>query len=289
MINEIEAKSILLYNKNPQNWFGVHYYLNIYRGCTHGCIYCDTRSECYKIDNFDKEINVKINAVNLLTKELAKKRKKGLIGFGSTTDPYIPLEAKYRLTREALKIVRDYHNPLFLLTKSDLVLSDIDIISEINNDTSACIAFTITTANDKLASIIEPNAPKPSSRFKAMKTLTDKGIKCGILIMPVLPFITDKKENIEEIVCNASLSGVSFIYFYPALTLRDRQRDYFYQHISDNLKKKYISTYGSSYNCNALNYRELMNYFNDLCIKYNIKYDMQDCGNEKASIQTELF
>jgi len=172
MIHEIEAKKLLITNPHPSSWFGVKYYLNIYRGCMHGCIYCDTRSECYNIDNFDTDISVKTNAIELLKKELLAKRFRETIGFGSASDPYVPIEKKYELTKQALEVVKDFRFPLSLLTKSNLVLRDADIISEISKQNYACIAFTITTADDELAKIIEPHAPLPSQRFQAMGILS---------------------------------------------------------------------------------------------------------------------
>jgi len=171
MIHEIEAKKLLITNPHPSYWFGVKYYLNIYRGCMHGCIYCDTRSECYNIDNFDTDISVKTNAIELLKKELSSKRSKETIGFGSASDPYVQIEKKYELTKQALNVVKDFRFPLFLLTKSNLVIRDAEILRQINKQNYACVAFTITTADDNLAKIIEPHAPLPSQRFQAMSIL----------------------------------------------------------------------------------------------------------------------
>ena len=289
MIKEIEAKSILLYNKRPSTWFGVHYYLNIYRGCSHGCIYCDSRSECYKIEDFDKDISIKTNAIDLLRKELAKKRYKETIGFGSTSDAYLPIEQSYELTRKALELIKEYHFPVFILTKSNLVLRDIDLLESINNQNYACVAFTITTTDDKLASFIEPNAPLPSKRLEAMAILSSLGIKCGIVVMPMLPFITDNKENITDIVEKGKKYGAGFIYATFSVTLRDRQRDYFYSKISPDLKEKYVDKYKNYYNCTVPNYSKLKEYFMKLCKENNISTSMPSYDHENNTIQLNIF
>jgi len=289
MINEIEAKSILIYNKRPSSWFGVHYYLNIYRGCTHGCIYCDSRSECYKIENFDTEVNVKTNAIELLKSALVKKRKKETLGFGSTSDTYNPLELKYGFTRRALELARELRYPVFILTKSNLVVRDLDILCDINNQNYACVAFTITTVDDELAKKIEPNAPLPSKRFEAMSILSSMGIRTGTVIMPMLPYITDTIENIEGIVEKSNKAGANFIYSSFSVTLRDRQREYYYDKIGSELKDKYIAKYKNYYSCGVPNYSKLKKRFIELCKKYNISTEMPSYYKENAKAQMSMF
>ena len=289
MIKEIEAKSLLIYNKHPSSWFGVHYYLNIYRGCSHGCIYCDSRSECYGIDNFDKEIAVKINAVEKLQAKLIKKRTRETIGFGSTSDAYDPIELKYELTRKALKIIKDLRFPVFILTKSNLVARDIDLISEINEQNYACVCFTIVTANDDLAKKIEPGAPAPSKRFEAMALLSSLGIKTGAMIMPTLPFITDNEKNITDIVEAVHKNGGSFIYPSFSMTLRDRQRDYYYDKIGKDLAAKYNQKFGNNYSCYSPNYKALKAKLNELARKYNISTEMPSYDKENSKVQLNLF
>ena len=289
MTHEIEAKKILNTNKHPSSWFGVKYYLNIYRGCMHGCIYCDTRSECYKIDNFDNDISVKTNSIDLLKKELARKRYRETIGFGSTSDPYVPIEKSYGLTKQALNVIRDFQFPLFLLTKSNLVIRDTEIISQINKQNYACVAFTITTTNDELAKIIEPHAPLPSERLKAMSILSVMGIKTGIIIMPVLPYITDTEENIINIVKQAKLHDASFVYPSFGVTLRDRQRDYFYNHIDDNIRKKYIDKYKNYYQCTSPNYKNLKAAFINSCKELHISNEMPSYAKQNSLTQLKLF
>jgi len=170
MIKEINAKVILNPVKQPDDWFGLKYNMNLYRGCQHQCIYCDSRSECYQIENFS-DVLVKVNAIDLLRDELSRKRVKGTIGTGSMNDPYMPLEAKRNLTGQALQVIAEYHFPVHIVTKSDLVLKDLDTLHEINR-VYAAVSFTITTTDDQLGKKLEPGAPRVSERLAAMKILT---------------------------------------------------------------------------------------------------------------------
>jgi len=173
MIEEIQAKSILSRIKND-SYFGLSYNMNLYRGCQHACIYCDSRSTCYQLGDLS-HIRYKGNAIELLNKELYRKRLKGTIGFGSMNDPYMPVERKMQLTRKALEVVKQYRFPVHIITKSNLVTRDIDYLKQISK-IYAAISFTITTVDDELARIIEPNAPLPSKRFEALKLLSENNI-----------------------------------------------------------------------------------------------------------------
>ena len=276
MIKEIKAKQILLSAKHSENWFNIKYNTNFYRGCPHKCICCDSRSECYQIENFN-DIEVKINAPYLMEQELSKKRSKGVIGTGAMSDPYLPIEAKYQITRECLKVINKYNYPVIIITKSDLVLKDIDILKEINNKTKAIVIFTITTTDNELAKIIEPAAPSPKKRLDAMKELNKHGILTGALLMPALPFILDNENNIETVIKEVKNNNGKFIIPYFGVTLRDKQRLYYYQELDKhfpNIKDKYIKAYGNSYNCNSPKYEKLNTFFKETCNKYNIIYEM---------------
>ena len=277
MIKEIEAKSILIKTKGSSSWFNIIYNMNLYRGCSHGCIYCDSRSECYQIKNFD-DILIKVNAPELINKELASKRVKGTIGTGAMSDPYLPLEKTYKLTQKALQLIDAYKYPVTIITKSDLVLRDINILESINKYTQGTVIFTITTIDDELAKIIEPHAPLPSKRLKAMKELSDRGIYTGVLMMPILPFINDNEDNIKSIVKATKDHGGSFIIPYFGVTLRDKQREYYYQKLDThfpNLKEKYQTRYKNYYQANSPSYKKLKTTFIKECSKYNIIYDMK--------------
>lgn len=273
MIHEIEARTLLSHNKTPDSWFGVKYNMNIYRGCQHRCIYCDSRSECYKLENFD-DVLVKINALDLLRRELASKRVKGTVGTGSMSDPYGPVESQYRLTGQALQIISEFGFPLHLLTKSDLVVRDLDTLQEINERTMAVVGFTLTTVDDDLARRIEPGAPLPSARLRAMAALAQRGVHVGAAVMPVLPFIEDSTRNMNSIIRAVSQYGGEYILYSMGVTLRDRQRDYFYARLDEEfpgIKAKYMRAYGERYECRSLNWRELERTAEDECARLGLQ------------------
>ncbi len=252
--------------------------MNLYRGCSHRCIYCDSRSNCYHIENFDL-VRGKENALSILEQELSKKREKGIIGIGSMSDTYNPLEKEYEQTRGTLKLISKYSFGVSIDTKSDLIIRDLDLLKEINLKNNVIIKFTITTPNDELSRIIEPNVCVSSKRFQAIKELSDNGIFVGIMMNPVLPFITDKEEDIKELVRLAYLNGAKFIHTYMGMTLRENQRDYYFDKLEQSftgLKDKYIKYYGDRYNCIVPNYKRLYKMFTDECDKYGILYDMKN-------------
>jgi DNA repair photolyase len=267
----IQAKTLLSRVHGEDSFFGLTYNMNLYRGCGHGCIYCDSRSSCYGIENFS-DILYKENALELLDREIRSKRVKGTIGFGSMNDPYMPAERELQLTRHALEIVARHEFPAHIITKGTLVTRDIDILKIISR-TYAAVSFTITTEDDSLSKRIEPGAPVSSERFAAIKTLSGNGIYCGITLMPVLPFITDSEENIAGIIRRAALSGAKYIIAAMGMTLREGQREYFYAALDRSfpgLKERYMKKYGSSYSCSVPNHNELSNLFRTECGKYGI-------------------
>lgn len=285
----ILAKTILTKNKYPHYWFGNDYNINLYRGCHHGCIYCDSRSECYQNDDFDT-VKVKKDALIILQKELAKKRNKGVVGIGAMSDSYNLFENEMEITRGALKLLKDYHFGVSLETKSDLVTRDIDLFLDIQRYNDVIIKLSITTVDDQLSQIIEPRAPVSSLRFQALKKLSDAGIYTGILIHPILPFITDTEENIKAMVKRAHENGAKFIHAYFGVTLRDRQRDYFYQNLEYNfpgLKDKYMKRYGQHYQCFSKNRNHLEYIFKKECQKYGILYKMEDIIQAYKTKQTK--
>lgn len=271
MIKEIQAKVLLSSVRQPDPVFGLKYNLNLYRGCQHQCIYCDSRSECYGIENF-RDVLVKVNAIELLEKELARKRIKGSIGFGSMNDTYGPIEAEYQLTRQALEVIARLHYPVHILTKSDLVLRDLDLLTEINQE-QARVCFSITTAEDDLGRIVEPGAPLVSRRFAAMRKLAEHGIPVGIALMPVLPFIEDTEENITAIVQLAAEHGVRYITAWMGITLRSGSREYYYARLDEHfpgLREKYERRFGLRYECPANRAGRLWELFTQLCADHRI-------------------
>lgn len=274
----IKAKTILSKVKYGKQWYGIDYNMNLYKGCLHGCIYCDSRSNCYHIENFDR-VRGKENALGILEQELISKTKKGVIGIGSMSDTYHPLEKQYEQTRGALKLILKYGYGVSIDTKSDLLLRDIELLKEINSKNSVIIKMTITTPKDDLSKIIEPNVCVSSKRLLAIKTLVDNGIFAGIMMNPVLPFITDKEEDIKELVKLASEFGAKFIHTYMGMTLRENQRVYYYEKLEKhfkNLKQTYMQYYGDRYNCMVPNCKRLYKIFTEECDKYGILYNMSD-------------
>ena len=292
----INAKTILSKVKHGNMWYGIDYNMNLYRGCSHGCIYCDSRSNCYYIDNFDV-VRGKENCLYILEKELSRKKQKGVIGIGAMSDTYNPLEKKYEQTRGALKLISKYGYGVSIDTKSDLILRDIDLLKEINSKNDVIVKFTITTPNDELSKVIEPNVCVSSKRLSAIKTLIDNGIYTGIMMNPMLPFITDNEEDIKQLVRLASEFGAKFIQTYMGVTLRENQRDYYFNKLDEHfigLKEKYINYYGDKYNCEVPHHRKLYKIFTEECDKYGILYNMNDIikayKNEiKTNEQITLF
>ncbi|MGL5415534.1 MAG: radical SAM protein [Clostridium sp.] len=276
----IEAKTLVSGFTDSNSWFDLNYTMNIYKGCNHGCIYCDSRSNCYNIINFDT-IRAKDNSTKIIEADLKKKRKKGVIGTGAMSDPYNSFEKKYKLTREALKLVDKYKFGISIATKSALITRDIDILKRIGEHSEVLIKITITSIHDEISKIIEPNVNPSSERFKAIKELSDNGIYVGILFMPILPFINDTEENIRGIVKKAYESGAKFIYTHGiGVTLRNNQRVYYYERLKEiygiDLVKKYEKSFGEEYICPSPNHEKLMRIFKEECEKYNILYKMED-------------
>jgi len=271
MIKEIQAKVLLSSAKRPDPWFGIQYTMNLYRGCQHQCIYCDSRSECYQIENFS-DILVKANAIDLLRKELARKRIRGAIGTGSMNDPYMPLEAKLNLTGRALKVIAEFRFPVHVITKSALVLRDVEVLREISREYAA-VSFTVTTADDALGKKLEPGASLVSERFKAMQALASNGILTGVTMMPILPFIEDTEDNIAQIVTRARECGAAYILPAFGMTLRDRQREYYYDQLDrlfPGLRRKYKERFRDRYSCSVPNAAKLDKFFRELCSRYGV-------------------
>ena len=267
MRKEIEARQILSPVKQPDTWFGLKYSMNLYRGCQHRCIYCDSRSQCYGIDRFDEDVLVKTNAIDLLKDELSRKRKKGTIGTGSMNDPYMPVEKHEKLTQRALQTIAQFRFPVHVLTKSDLVLRDIDLLQQISQVYTA-VSFTITTTDDDLGKQVELGAPKPSARLKAIEQLAGRGIYTGVLMMPLLPYLQDSESNIRNLVNRAADSGAQYILASFGVTLRDRQRVYFYRELDrrfPGVSQQYQKDFGGDYFAPVRQYEQLKMVFEEAC------------------------
>ncbi|MGM9947203.1 SPL family radical SAM protein [Floccifex sp.] len=254
--------------------------INLYRGCSHGCIYCDSRSKCYQMNHDFEDIEVKINAPELLESALYRKRKKCMIATGAMCDPYLHIEKELKLTRSCLEIIDKYEFGVAILTKSDLILRDIDLIEKINQTSKAIVQMTITTYDDALCSILEPNVCSTSSRLNVLHICKEKGIPTIVWLCPILPFINDTKYNIEQIVKACARENVKgIINFGMGLTLREGNREYFYEKLDKlfpGLKEVYIKKYGNAYELPVQRANELYHLFVSLCQQYGIEYRMDE-------------
>lgn len=270
-MHEVEAKGILS-TKNG---------MNIYRGCTHGCIYCDSRSRCYQINHNFEDIEVKINAPALLEDALRRKRKKCMIGTGAMCDPYIHLEEQLGNTRKCLEIIHSYGFGLAIQTKSSRILRDLELLKKINDKTKCVVQMTLTTYDENLCRIIEPNVSTTKERFEVLKIMRDNGIPTVVWLSPILPFINDTEENIEGILdycIEAKVHGI--ICFGIGMTLRDGNREYYYKNLDEHfpgLKRQYINLYGNSYEVASPNHKKLMSLFKEKCKSHGILWEADKC------------
>ena len=253
--------------------------MNLYRGCSHGCIYCDSRSKCYHIEHDFEDIEIKENAIELLDNALKRKRKKCMLGTGSMTDPYIPLEFKIGNVRKALSLASQYGYGFTLITKSNRILRDLDLLTKINERTKCVVQMTLTTYSEDLCKKIEQNVSTTKERFEVLKKLRDLGIPTVVWLCPILPFINDTEENISGILnycIEADVYGV--ICFGMGVTLREGSREYFYNQLDrlfPNMKEKYMKVYGNQYELSSLNNNKLMKLFHEKCEQSGIVHDNQ--------------
>ncbi len=276
-MEEIPAKHILIRNQSTQ-WFGTDHTVNLYRGCSHGCIYCDSRSACYGDDSFDR-VKVKANALRILRDDLQRKIRPGLAGMGSMSDPYNPMEAGVKLTRKALMLLDAYQFGVAIATKSDLICRDTDLLSSIREHSPVICKLTVTTTSDALAAKVEPRAPSPTRRLAAVRRLSNAGLFTGVLLMPVLPFLEDSTENVLSVVEAAADAGAQFVYPAFGMTLRDRQRDHYLQKLEEHfpgeyLPSRYLRQYGSRYHCPSPAARKLWEVFSKRCDELGLLYEM---------------
>ena len=270
----VDAKGILTGGKG-------HYGMNIYRGCSHGCIYCDSRSTCYQFSHAFEDIEVKQNAPELLEQALKSKRQKGMIGTGSMSDPYMHCEEQFRLTRKCLEIIYKYGFGTAVQTKSDRILRDIDLLEEINNRAKSVVQITLTTWDKQLCQIIEPNVCNTQRRIEVLEAMRERGIPTVVWLTPILPFINDTEENILAILnACAQVKVKGIICFDMGLTLREGDREFYYAALDRHfpgLKEKYISTYGGAYEVPSPQSTRLMDLFTTFCRDHGILYRPNEC------------
>ena len=282
----IQAKSLLT------RWNG----MNLYRGCTHGCAYCDSRSACYRMEHAFEDVAVKANAPELLEDLLRRRRKPCVIGTGSMSDPYQPIERDLRLTRRCLELIRDYGFGASLITKSDLVLRDIDLLAEITRRTKAVVQVTLTVADDGLSRIVEPAVCPSSRRFEVLCELRDRHIPTIAWLCPFLPWLTDTDENFRTLLkwcIEAQVTGI--VCFGVGLTLREGNREHYYEFLDRHfpgLSQRYRIAYGNSYNVVSENNDRLMACFEKTCRQHDIIHTPDECFAYAAAfpeLQPRLF
>lgn len=270
-MHEVEVKGILSSSNG----------MNVYRGCSHGCIYCDARSKCYQFTHEFEDIEVKTNAPILLERALKSKRKKCMIGTGSMCDPYIHLENKLQITRRCLELIDRYGYGLTILTKSSRILRDFDLITSINNKSKAVVQMTMTTYDDDLCRIIEPNVSVTSERFETLMRFKEAGVPIIVWLTPILPYINDTEENIRGLLDYCVRLGVKgIITFGVGLTLREGDREYYYSALDKHfpgLKERYIREFGDSYEIASPNCNHLYRIIEKTCKENGIMYNTDEC------------
>ena len=284
------AKSIL----SPKNG------MNLCRGCVHGCIYCDSRSLCYNMGHEFEDVEIKINAPELLEERLRKKRSRCMIGTGSMSDPYIPIDESLAITRSCFEIIEKYGFGLSIITKSSLILRDLDLLTSINKKAKCVVEMTLTTFDEGLCKILEPNVSTSRERFEVLKIMRDRGIKTVVWLCPILPFINDTIENLKGILDYCVEAGVhGILCFGMGMTLREGDREYYYKMLDKHfpgLREKYEKKYGLSYSISCDNNSELMELFRKVCRENNIISDtdrvfefLHTLEETQAKKQPELF
>ena len=273
----IPAKHILIRSKSTA-WFGTDHTVNLYRGCCHGCLYCDSRSDCYRNPNFDR-VTAKADALRILRDELARKVRPAFIAMGAMSDPYNPFEEELLLTRHALELIDAYDCGVSVDTKSDLIVRDIDLYQSIQAHSPVICKLTVTTVDEDLAAKVEPRAPSPARRLAAIRSLAQAGLFCGVLLMPVLPFLEDRHEQVLAVVDRSADAGAKFIYPGFGVTMRQGQREYFLRELDrafpgEHLSRRYLARYGDRYRCPSPRARELWEVFAARCRERGLLYQM---------------
>ena len=284
----VQAKQLLTPLHASDHFFHSDYNLNLYRGCSHGCIYCDSRSVCYQLDRFD-QVRLKEDALSMLRGELQRKRKPGLVSTGAMSDPYNPFEKEWKVTRGALLLLKQHGFGAGFTTKSDLAARDTDLLADIQRTAPVRACFSITCAEDALSLALEPNASPTTKRFEALEALSGAGVFAGVWLNPVLPFLTDTEENILSIVRRTRECGGRFIVCHFGMTLRTGNREYFYQALDKDfpgLKSKYAKAFGLDYECFSPRAKELEEAFTEECCRLNLYYRFPDINRAMFANQS---
>ncbi|MCM1024731.1 MAG: radical SAM protein [Prevotella sp.] len=275
----VPAKTILQKTKSSE-WFGSDYNMNLYKGCCHGCIYCDSRSDCYQIEDFGT-VRAKENCLQILRDELRRKVRTGVVGTGAMCDPYNTFEETELLTRHALELIDAFGFGVHVLTKSSLIARDTDVFLGIAEHSPVLCQVTVTAAEDGLSALVEPNVSVTSARFNAVAEMSQNGLFTGVVMNPLLPFIEDAEENVLGIVRGAKECGARAVYPMFGLTMRSGQREYFYRKLEEKfpnsgLAERYAKTYGERYECNSPRAKRLWKVFSEECDRLGLLYEMRD-------------
>ena len=287
-MSEMPFKRLLTLSRTPTDtWFRSDYTLNLYRGCNHGCVYCDSRSVCYHMEEFDR-VRVKRDCLTALDTELRGKKRAGVVAMGAASDAYNALERERNVTRAALELFLRYGFGVFLPTKSELIARDAELFGALNRVGYACVAFSITTGDAPLAAFLEPHAPPPERRFAAMAALAGKGAFTGIWMNPMLPFLTDTEENIRDVLTRTARAGGRFAICHFSLTLREGDREYFYRALDADarfaqVKAKYIRAFGLDYLCPSPRAEHLSRVFDETCDELHLLRDFASVNREAAA------
>lgn len=291
----LRAKQLLTpVHGSMTDFFYADWNMNLYRGCSHGCIYCDSRSVCYQIDHFDT-IRPKENALELLEHELTSKRTTGVITMGSMSDAYNPLEKGLHLTQQALELIRRYRFGAAYTTKSALCARDASLLAEISRNAPVCARLTITCADDDLCRKIEPHVSVSSERFAAMHVLASHGVFTGVWLNPLLPFLTDTEDNIRRIVQMTADNGGRFVVCFFGMTLRTGNREYYFNALERDFpgtREKYLRTYGNAYELTTPDAHRLYSVFRDECTRCGLHWRFEDINREMFSrmpVQTSFL
>jgi len=288
-----------MHTKEAKGILGANNGMNISRGCTHGCIYCDSRSKCYKIEHDFEDVQIKINAPSLLEDSLKRKRKKCMVGTGAMSDPYIPIQENISNIRACLEIIEKYGHGLAIQTKSDLILNDLNILISINKKAKCIVETTLTTFDEDLCKIIEPNVCGTKRRYEVLKIMQENKIQTIAWLSPFLPFINDTEENLQGLLDYCVDAGVYGILFWGiGMTLRDGSRDYYYEKLDRHfpgLKDVYRKKYGFNYIITSDNNEKLQKLFHATCSKHGIVtgidrlFEYMHAFEEKIVLQKELW
>lgn len=282
-MHKVNAKGIL----SAQNG------MNVYRGCSHGCIYCDARSKCYGMEHDFEDIEVKVNAPELLERALRKKRARCMIGTGAMCDPYLPIEEQLQITRQCLEIIDRYGFGVTVLTKSARILRDLDLLRHINEQAKCVVQMTLTTYDEHLCRIVEPHVSTTAERFEVLKIMRDNGIPTVVWLCPILPFINDTEANLRGVLDDCVAAKVKgIVCFGMGMTLREGDREYYYENLDryfPGLKQKYIAKYKNDYQISSPNHGRLMKIFRDTCRQNGIMYRQEEVFHYLHEFPDEQF